>query len=32
MKKLADENDGLNDEDDIELYDNVIEWTFEALT
>jgi uncharacterized protein with ParB-like and HNH nuclease domain len=32
LKKLADENDGLFDEDDAELYDNIIEWRFDLLT
>ncbi|MEW4922530.1 DUF262 domain-containing protein [Algibacter sp. 2305UL17-15] len=32
LKKLADENDGLFDEEDADIYDNVIEWRFDLLT
>lgn len=31
LKRLADEDDGINEDDDIEMYDNIIEWTFETL-
>lgn len=32
IEKLADDSDGLNEEDDVEIYNNIIKWTFKLLT